>query len=189
MPAGVFNHQGTYISALATLAKGAGAYLLPHPSNKSFEVKPRYPIAPWDWGTITPDIVLPANVVSRESIRWLEKPNYNHVFVSGQQQGILGQITKAGTAGDLIAPMITDSLITDVIAARQRGLAVLADTGKQREIQIKLPVLSATGIIQPGLFVLYAEPDGTPQLGLVRSTNIEIGLPDVYQNLGLECHA
>ena len=75
VPAGVFNHQGTYISALATLAKGAGAYLLPHPSDKSFEVKPRYPIAPWDWGAVTPDIVLPANVVSRESIRWLEKPN------------------------------------------------------------------------------------------------------------------
>ena len=189
VPAGVFNHQGTYISALTTLAKAAGAYLLPHPSSKSFAVKPRYPIAPWDWGAITPDIVLPANVISRESIRWLDKPNYNRVFVSGQQQGILGQITKAGTAGDVIAPMITDALITDVIAARQRGLAVLADTGKQREIQIRLPVLSATGIIQPGLFVQYTESDGTPQFGLVRSTNIEISLPDVYQTLGLECHA
>jgi len=189
VPAGVFNHQGTYISALAALTKAAGAYLVPHPSNKSFAVKPRYPIAPWDWGAITSDIVLPANVVSRESIRWLEKPNYNRVFVSGQQQGILGQITKAGTASDLTAPMLTDALITDVIAARQLGMSILADTGKQREIQIKLPVLSTTGIIQPGLFVRYQEPDGTQQLGLVRSTNIEIGLPDVYQTLGLECHA
>lgn len=40
VPAGVFAHQGSYISALATLAKAGSAYLIPHPSNASFKVRP-----------------------------------------------------------------------------------------------------------------------------------------------------
>jgi hypothetical protein len=100
VPAGVFAHQGSYISALATLAKAGGAYLIPHPSNASFKVRPLYPAAPWNWGDVIPDFVLPSASVSRESIAWSDKPNYNRVFVSGQGQGVLGQVTRQGTAGD-----------------------------------------------------------------------------------------
>lgn len=40
VPAGVFAHQDSYISALVTLAKAGGDYLIPHPSNASFKVLP-----------------------------------------------------------------------------------------------------------------------------------------------------
>ena len=192
VPAGVFAHQGSYISALAILAKAGGAYLIPHPSNASFKVRPLYPAAPWNWGDVVPDFVLPTASVSRESIAWSDKPNYNRVFVSGQEQGVLGQVTRQGTAGDWLAPMVTDSLITTAAAARQRGLAVLSDTGRQLDIGLRLPVLPATGIIQPGAYIQYQEAgeDGVQtRIGLVRSTHIEVGLPEVYQSLGVECHA
>jgi hypothetical protein len=136
--------------------------------------------------------VLPASIVSRESIAWREKPSYNRVFVSGQEQGVLGQVTRQGTAGDWLAPMVTDSLITAAAAARQRGLAVLADTGRYLEIGLRLPVLPATGVIEPGTYIQYEESDGDgvhTRLGLVRSTRIEVGLPEVFQSLGVECHA
>ena len=166
-----------YISALVTLAKAGGAYLIPHPSIASFKVRPLYPAAPWNWGDVIPDFVLPSASVSRESIAWSDKPNYNRVFVSGQEQGVLGQVTRQGTAGDWLAPMVTDSLITTAAAARQRGLAVLSDTGRQLDIGLRLPVLPATGIIQPGAYIQYQEfGDETggggihTRLGLVRST-------------------
>jgi hypothetical protein len=188
VPLGAFAHQGTYISALAALAKAGGAYLLPDTQQQLFKVVPRYPATPWNWGAITPDVVLPIDAVSRESISWKEKPNYNRVYVSGEGQGILGQVTRGGTAGDILAPMVSDSLITTAAAARQRGIAILSDTGRQLEMGLKLPVLPTTGIIQPGAFVQY-DDEGTTSIGLVRSTHIDVGLPDVFQTLGVECHA
>jgi hypothetical protein len=188
VPAGVFAHQGTYISAIAALAQAGGGYLIPHPSAKSFKVRHLYPVAPWHWDTVTPDFILPAAVVTREGIAWNERPNYNRVFVSGQEQGVLGQVTRQGTAGELLAPMVTDPLITTAAAARQRGLAILGDTGRQLDHALRLPVLAETGIIQPGAFVQY-EDDGTTRIGLVRSTDIEAVEVDVFQTLGVECHA
>jgi hypothetical protein len=132
--------------------------------------------------------VLPVDAVSRESLRWVDKPAYTRVFVSGQDVGVVGQVTRAGTAGDILAPMVVDPLITEAAAARQRGVAVLADTGRQIEVSLRLPVLAETGVIEPGAFVEYQ--DGTvSRLGLVRSTRVEAGLPDVWQTLGVQGYA
>jgi hypothetical protein len=188
VPAGVLSLQGTWIEALTTIATAAGAYLLPHPAGQSLRVRHRYPVPPWEWESITPDFVLPVDAVSRESLRWLKKPAYNRVFVSGQEVGVLGQVTRAGTAGDILAPMVVDPLITEAAAARQRGLAVLADTGSQIEVSLRLPVLAEIGIIEPGAFVEYRDGNVT-RLGLVRSTQIDAGLPEVWQTLGVQSHA
>lgn len=188
VPAGVFTKQGTWIEALVAIASAVGGYLIPHPSDQSIRVRHRYPAAPWDWATVTPDFVLPVDAVARESLRWRELPAYNRVFVSGQDVGVLGQVTRAGSAGDVLAPMVVDALITEAVAARQRGIAVLADTGQQIEVSLRLPVLAETGIIEPGAFVEYQDGSVT-RLGLVRSTQIEAGMPEVWQTLGVQSHA
>jgi hypothetical protein len=188
VPAGVFAQQGTWMEALVSIASAVGGYLIPHPSNRSIRVRHRYPVAPWNWSTVTPDFVLPVDAVARESLRWVDKPAYNRVFVSGQYVGVLGQVTRTGTAGDVLAPMVVDPLITEAAAARQRGLAVLADTGTQVEVSLRLPVLAATGIIEPGAFVEYQDGSIT-RLGLVRSTQIEAGMPEVWQTLGVQGYA
>ena len=188
VPAGVFSRQGTWIEALTAIASAVGGYLIPHSSDQSIRVRHRYPVAPWDWATVTPDYVLPVDAVARESLRWLEKPAYNRVFVSGQDVGVLGQVSRAGTAGDVLAPMVVDALITEAAAARQRGIAVLADTGQQIEVSLRLPVLAETGIIQPGAFVEYQDGSVT-RLGLVRSTQVEAGMPEVWQTLGVQAYA
>lgn len=188
VPPGVFNHQGTYISALGGIAQAGGGYLLPHPSLRSFSVQALYPQAPWEWASVQPNFILPADVVTREGVQWKEQPAYNGVFVSGEAQGVLGQVTRAGTAGDLLAPMVVDPLITTAAAARQRGLAILGNTGRQLHHTLSLPVLSATGVIQPGAYVQYNDGEAT-RVGLVRSTEVSVGLPDVIQTIGVECHA
>ncbi len=181
-------HQGTWIEALAAIAGAAGGELLPHPTDQSLRVRHRYPVAPWEWRTVTPDFVLPVEAVARESVRWLEKPAYNRVFVAGQEAGVLGQVTRGGTAGEVLAPMVVDPLITEAAAARQRGLAVLADTGRQIEVSLRLPVWAATGIIEPGAFVEYQDGSVT-RLGMVRATHVEAGLPEVWQTLGVQAYA
>lgn len=188
VPARGFAHQGTWIEALAAIAGAAGGELLPHPTDQSLRVRHRYPVAPWEWHTVTPDFVLPVEAVARESVRWLEKPAYDRVFVAGQEVGVLGQVTRGGTAGEVLAPMVVDPLITEAAAARQRGLAVLADTGRQIEVSLRLPVWAATGIIEPGAFVEYQDGSVT-RLGMVRATHVEAGLPEVWQTLGVQAYA
>ena len=188
VPGGAFAHQGAWIEALAAIAGAAGGYLMPHPTAQTLRVRHRYPVAPWEWGSVTPDFVLPVDAVARESVRWLEKPAYNRVFVSGQEVGVLGQVTRAGTAGDVLAPMVVDALITEAPAARQRGIAILSDTGRQIEVSLRLPVLAETGIIEPGAFVEYQDGSVT-RLGIVRSTQVEAGMPEVWQTLGVQSHA
>jgi hypothetical protein len=188
IPAGVFNHQGSYIGALNKIAASAGGYVQPHASSQIIRVLPRYPTVPWEWDTVTPDFQLPADVTSRESLRWIEKPAYNRVFVSGQEVGVLGQVTRSGTAGEILAPMVVDALVTNATAARQRGIAVLADTGRQIEVSLRLPVLPETGIIVPGAFVDYQD-GSVSRRGLVRSTQVEAGLPEVWQTLGVQTYA
>ena len=188
VPANAFAQQGSWIDALTAIAGAAGGYLIPHPSAQSIRVRHRYPVAPWEWSTVTPDFVLPVDAVARESLRWLEKPAYNRVFVSGQDVGVLGQVTRAGTAGDVLAPMVVDPLITEAAAARQRGIAVLADTGHQIEVSLRLPVLAETGIIEPGAFVEYQDGSVT-RLGIVRATQVEAGMPEVWQTLGVQAYA
>ena len=84
--------------------------------------------------------------------------------------------------------MVVDPLITTAAAARQRGLAILADTGRQIEVGLRLPLLPEIGVIEPGAFVQY-DDGGIQRLGLVRSVSLDVGLPEVWQTLGVETHA
>lgn len=187
VPGGIWAKQGTYIEALNEIVAAAGGYLQPDASTKTLHALLRYPSLPRDWANITPDYELPSAVTSTESTEWVTKPDYNRVYVSGVQGGVRGNVVLSGTAGDLIAPMVTDSLITDAIAARQRGLSVLADTGRIANYSLRLPVLPETGIIPPGKFVRYVD-DGVSRIGLTRSVGVDIGRPDVWQTLLLETH-
>lgn len=189
VPAGLYNHTGSYIAHAQRLAEAAGAYVQADPLLDTLRILPRYPLLPWEWSAATPDITLPSAPVVREAIEWQDKAAYNRVFVSGTESGgVLGQVTRAGTAGDVVAPMITDPLITHADAARARGRPILADTGRQARITLELPILPETGIITPGKLVQYTDA-GTTRRGLVRSTAVTAQLPTARQTIELETHA
>lgn len=187
VPANAWTHQGTYISAILDIATAAGGYVQPHDTAATLRILPRYPAAPWDWAALTPDFELPAAVVSVEGTDWLQMPGYNRVHVAGTTVGVLGEVTRTGTAGDAVAPMVTHPLITHADAARQRGIAELSNTGRIANLSLRLPVLDETGVIKPGAFVRYIDA-GVPQLGLVRSTQIEWSRPTLRQVLSVETH-
>lgn len=189
VPAGVFSHQGSYISALNALAGAAGAYIQPHRTLQELSVLARYPTAPWEWASATPDFELPSAVTVQEGIEWVNRPQYNRVFVSGVSQGVLGQVTRTGTAGDLVAQMVTDALITDALAVRQRGLPILADTGRIANVSLKLPVLPETGIIPPGKMIRYVD-GGVSRIGISRSVSVSVGASavDLRQTIAVETH-
>ena len=187
VPGGVWSHQGTYISALNAVAAATGAYVQPHNTDQALSLLLRYPVPAWEWDGVAADYVLPADVVSREGIAWTNKPEYNRVYVSGQKDGVLGRYTRMGTAGDLVAPSVIDPLITAAVPVRQRGRAILSDTGRVAMVSLRMPVLSSTGIIKPGKFVEY-DDGGTVRIGLTRAVSVNVSMPTIYQTLEVETH-
>lgn len=185
--AGAWSHQGSMISAVNRIAQAAGAYVQPHATAKTLRVLPRYPSVPWSWGSVTPDFQLPADVVSVENVEWVDRAAYNRVFVSGTEWGVNGQVTRQGTAGDLVAPMVSDSLITHVDAARQRGIAELGRGGRWANMSLRIPVLDETGLILPGKFVRYVE-GGEAAVGIVRSIQVADNGTEIWQTLGVESY-
>ena len=188
VPAGVWSHQGSRIDAVRRIAEAAGGYVLGHRTDQTLHVRPRYPLLPWEWSAATPDLIIPAAVASTEAIAWSESPSYNRVFVAGQEQGRTGQITRAGTAGDILAPMVTDPLITHADAARARGASILAAGGRQATVTLRLPVLPETGILDLGQLIEYQD-GSTARRGLVRAVAVDVGRPTVWQTVEIETHA
>lgn len=187
VPGGVFSHQGTYIEGLQRIVAAAGGYLQPHNTDRTVIALPRYPVAPWDFASATPDFELPSAVVQREGIRRVRKARYNRVFLAATTElGLMGDIKREGTAGDREAPMVTDALFTAIEVLRQRGLAILGDTGGKAFVKLRAPILPATGIIKPGALVRYV--DGAPVTGIVRSVEVEVAFPEAWQTLEVETH-
>jgi hypothetical protein len=188
VPGGTWDFQGSYIGAVLDIASAAGAIVQPHRTDATLRVMPRYPAAPWNWNTLAPDFVLPAAAMSVEGIQLVTRPDYNRVFAAGTNSaGVLGQVTRSGTAGDSVAPMLTHALTTDVNAVAQRGLAVLSDTGAQASVSLSLQVRPETGVILPGAFVQY-EDGAETHLGLVRATSVNWQRPVLRQSITLETH-
>lgn len=187
VPAGAWSNTGTYMDAATRIAEAGGAYVQAHNTDQTLIVLPRYPVAPWNWGTATPDIELPEDVCEVEGIEWQDKPSYNAVWVSGGEGGRRDRIRRAGQAADRPAPTVVDDLATAPEMTLQRGTAVLGDTGRQAHITLRLPVLPETGIIQPGKLVRYTEGSSI-HIGLSRSVQVEQRFPALWQTVRLETH-
>lgn len=194
IPAGAWARQGTYIEALNDIVAAAGGYLQPTPATKSVRALLRYPALPWAWDEVTPDFELPAAAFTREGVEWTEKARYDRVYVSGQGTGgRLVNVKREGTAGEIVAPMVTDPLITDTIAGRQRGASILADTGRIATYSLRGAAgvrdtdNNPVGIIPPGKFVRYVD-NGVPRIGITRSVSVDVSMPDIWQTLTVETH-
>lgn len=187
VPANAWAMQGAYIDAINDIATSVGGYVQPHPTDAVLRILPRYPSAPWAWAGIAPDYDIPADIAEVENTRFIDKPDYNKVFIGGVNAGVFGPFKRAGTAGDILAPQVTHALITHADAHRQRGLAELSDTGQQELVTITMPVLSATGVIAPGKFVRYNSEEGSV-IGIVRSTSIAWNRPVLRQTIEVETH-
>jgi len=189
VPAGAWSHQGTPLAAVQAIAEAAGGHVLSHRSAATLMVRHPYPTAPWEWGAGAADVELAPDAIITSAIERRDGPDINAVYVSGTSQGVLAWVKRTGTAGEKLAPMVTDALATHVDAARQRGLAILGAAGPKHFITLDLPVL--TGPSEPGVLdvgQLVQINDATPWRGRVRAISVRGGRPVVRQSVTLERH-
>lgn len=186
VPAGAWSHYGTCMEALARLAEAGGGYLQADPAAQRIAVLPHYPALPWHWPSATPDIVLPEDIVEVERTLTADQPEYNAVYVVGQNAaGRCDRVLRAGSAADRVAPQVVDALATDPIMTRARGSTVLASGGAQSRISLRLPVLPETGLILPGRMIEYSA-EGVTRRGMTRSLQGEWSHPELWQTVEIE---
>lgn len=193
VPAGAWSFQGTPLQAAQRVAESVGAVLRSHRTDARLIFAPRYPALPWQWASTPVDVQMPAAIIASDELQPDPRPAYNALYVSGMAQGVLGHVRRTGTAGDLLAPQVTDALITHETAARQRGGAVLGAAGNKLTQTITVPLLTGAlgpGLIAPGLIepgrLLEVTDIGTTWRGLVRGVRITAGMPTVRQTLTVE---
>lgn len=196
VPAGAYSRQGTPLEAVKRIAQAAGGYLQSHRSSPTLQTRHPYgmragdnPGAPWGWMTGPADVELAPDALITESVDRQDGPDINAVYVSGTSVGVLALVMRSGSAADKLADMVTDSLITHVDAARQKGLSVLGAAGHKYAVSLELPVL--TGIGQPGVLdvgQLVQVNASVPWRGRVRAVSVNARRPSLRQSVTLERH-
>ncbi len=196
VPAGAFSQQGTPLDAVQAIVQAAGGYLQSHRHLPTLQARHPYGQrvgdtsgAPWAWSTGAADVELAPDALITSSIARQDGPNINTVYVSGTTHGVLALVKRTGTAGDALADMVTDSLITHVDAARQRGLTVLGAAGHKYEVSLDLPVLTGSG--QPGVLDVgqLVQVNATvPWRARVRGVSVHAKMPTLRQTVTLERH-
>jgi len=157
------------IKVIQQIVEAAGGRVISHRTDKELRALPRLHSLPWTWGAATPDMGISDYVVRQLRREYVPTPVVNAVFVSGEHQGVMTKILRAGTAGDLLAPMITDALITATEPARERGKLAIGQSGKWSKESLELPLTRAASL--PGLLeigqLIEMEERGTPWRGQV----------------------
>lgn len=167
--------EQTPIQIIQDIAAAGAGFVQTHQAEKMLLVKPRYKVMPWQWASATPDLIVPEAMVLTMDGSWEPKVQYNAAFVSGTGAGgISAKVTRAGTAGDVIAPMYTDALITDTDVALAKGRGILAASGDWEAQRLSLPLFAAPtvpGLILPGT-LLQVTGTGTGWTGQVIGTSV-----------------
>jgi hypothetical protein len=187
IPDKVLTFAGSPLALVQRIAETIGAQVTCDRESNAVYVIPKYPRMPNDLAAATPNVTIAEAAIRSDSFQRADKPAYTSVWVSGQQQGVLGQVYLAGTDGSAQAPMVTDLLVTDAPAVLQRGRAILGAGGPQARVTMVLPVMVGAGlpgVLSPGQIVEV----GGAWRGFVRSVSVNVALPEVEQTIVVERH-
>ncbi|MCK5872766.1 MAG: hypothetical protein KAG26_08055 [Methylococcales bacterium] len=108
--------EKTPIQAMAEISNSIGYVIIPSFDSQSLSVQPRYKILAhkfYDENTVT-DVFIPESVVISSSKQNQVDSKINGVYVHGGEiGGQIGFCRIDGTAGDVLAPTISNNLMTD----------------------------------------------------------------------------
>ena len=172
----------TPMAIVLEVAAAVGGVVQTHSTKPEITVGPRYKVKPWQIAEATPDLTVPKNYVISLDGEWDKRPTYNTVTVAGEANGISATITRAGTAGDQAAPMVTHQLLTATEAARSLGIAVIGRSGRWIKYSLSLPVAPASGddpgILAVGSIIEYQVSPTVSWRGFVTAVSVRLERAD-----------
>lgn len=192
VPTGTYSHADiTPVVALARHVSNCGGMLVPDRTTQKFYAKKRYPVAPWDFGTVNADIIIPDSAI----ISLVEEPigqfGYDGVYVHGTtSDGVVGLVRRAGTAGTRLVATQSNAMMVDATALHTLGQRVLA--GEAPQPTVKRVTTFMDGSVVPLVAIgslLQVVADGKSTKGIVNSVTVSLTLDNdalkVTQQLGI----
>ncbi len=159
VPGGIYSYSNKApIDVIAELAEAAGAFIMPHQSNRQISVLPKYKAKPWELSSQLADIQIPASIMINRGRKREHGTNANGAWITGGNAGITALVKRTGTAADKLLADTTNALITDVTGATALGIKLLAESMDRCTDTIELPISADTGLILPGN--VLSVPDG-----------------------------
>lgn len=193
IPAGAITLTGTPMDVVRAVAGAVGGVITAHPSELRITVESRYPVMPNEWAGTPPDVQVHSRAVRTEQIDQADAPAYTGVIVSGQQGGALAYARLEGTSGAELAPLVSDPLLTDAPALRERARSILAPGGGKALVTRLLPVRTGAGepgVLRRGALLRAVDqpPGGATEIwhAMVRSVAVRATFPQVEQTVTLE---
>lgn len=192
LPAGTWSFQGKPLAAAVRVAEAVGAVLQSHPTEPTLQFLPRYKSLPWEWDEswVTPDVSIASAAIAADDYEIDEQPQWEAVYVFGAAQGVGRRIVRDGSAGIILAPQVVDGLITDHVAAVERGRSILGAGGTQALVSVSLPILTGgtlPGVLRVNQLKETVEPSETWR-GMVRGVSLRAGPEEVRQAVQVERH-
>lgn len=175
VPGGVYSYQErTPLQSIQRIAEAAGGVVYAERVNKTLHVEPRFPVSPWDWDSTGADVAIPDYAMTSFSLDWEPGPPHNAIWVAGRQQGVLVHAVRDNTAQDNEAPQITDGLVTERLAGRERGRNELAQAGNRARVPVVTTLFPSDppGLITPGQLVEVTE-SGETWRGQAQSVTVD----------------
>lgn len=192
VPAQVYSlADKTPIAVLADIAQAAGGFVASDPAERILHIKPRYKVPAWQLARATPDVSVPANVITQISGQKQISTQCYGVFVSAtHNKGVFRKIIRKASAGSPEASALSHALYTADEPCLAAGIAALDDTGAGKTEQIELPVMEryALNIAQPGDIWQVSEPNGA-WVGIADSVAVSVETENdaskIMQSVGL----
>lgn len=177
IPANIYNYQNlTPIDAMLLVIRAAGGVLQTDRNSKSFTALPRYTYKPWEWASQVPAYTLHENLVRNLGVEWNPRPRYNGVFVTARDSGVSVSAKITGTAGNILAPMVVDPLISTAAVGSERARQILSDTRDFEIYTFETPLNSFVGapvLMENGKLVQVTESSQT-WIGEIVATEIRV---------------
>lgn len=188
VPAGRYNSHNTPIGVLLRLANTTDDGIYTHPIDQIITLQRRWPVASWLLDGETTDLLIPEDAVKTLTQSPVYSAPLNGVYVSGTSHGALALVKISGTDGALQPDEpITNELLCDAagVAAQQRGLNALSDSGAGFEMDAETLFTPEIGLVRPGLVVSIAGMKGVSRSCKISAAWETDGLK-VTQAVGLE---
>lgn len=177
LPPGVFQYENMApLEAVLRVATAVGGRVHVDATDKIITVTPKWPRYPWDWNSAPADVTFPEDFAIREAVAIQGGQRFDAVLVSGGVSGMIAKVARAGQPGSVVAPTVTDTLITHADAARARGATALADAWPMAVYRIEIPLAAppdGVGLVTPGMVVDF-QGDDAGWRGLVTETTISV---------------
>lgn len=180
LPTGAWSYANqTAIQAIHDAAQQVGMVVVPAKAAKALTLQARYPVLPWDFGTATPNLIVPEAAILSMARRSTTSDQANAVYVhGGETGGVFAQVRRYLSAADRVAATHSSNLITHADATRLIGGRLLARHHTQPSVRsITMPLGGAHALGEIGQLMQINLSAGAEH-GIINAVGIQAEMSD-----------